>query len=501
VTTLLVVNALALALAATTRRLVIVTATLPLTFVSAALMFRHVSEAGNGLSAWLAILAVFSVFFIAAGAVSRRLFPDDTGKPVADRSLDAMIAALMPAASALLPFLLLTMAIGRVAMPSPLPVFGFAAGLVAVLLTTGRLLPAGLLSPAALAGVLLVETSWMTFRLTGENACVSILWALGFGATLLLYPFTAATTFRDKRAPWIAAALSLVVHCFVVRRMIAVGAGEAAIVPMRDGLLPLLFAIPAFVATAIVRKLPGDGAARLSRLAWFAGAGLFLVTLAIGLQFDRESLTIAWALEGVALIALFRKVPHGGLLATGLALLGVAFGRLALNPAVLGYHLRGEVMLLNWYLYAYPLVALSLSVAARLLPKHFRPAALPVSGLLRAMSTVLIFLLLNLEIADAFTAPGTAVLVFEFSGNVARDMSYSLGWGLFALAMLVVGIAAKSRPPRIAGIALLSVTLFKVFLHDLANLDDLYRIGAFIGVALIAVAASFLYQRFATEKH
>jgi uncharacterized membrane protein len=36
----------------------------------------------------------------------------------------------------------------------------------------------------------------------------------------------------------------------------------------------------------------------------------------------------------------------------------------------------------------------------------------------------------------------------------------------------------------------------KLFFHDLANIDSIYRIGALIAVALIALAASFLYQRF-----
>ena len=47
-----------------------------------------------------------------------------------------------------------------------------------------------------------------------------------------------------------------------------------------------------------------------------------------------------------------------------------------------------------------------------------------------------------------------------------------------------------------AGIALFVVTLFKLFFHDLAQLDQLYRIGAFIAVALLLMGASYLYQRF-----
>ena len=44
--------------------------------------------------------------------------------------------------------------------------------------------------------------------------------------------------------------------------------------------------------------------------------------------------------------------------------------------------------------------------------------------------------------------------------------------------------------------ALLCVTLVKLFFHDLAQLGQLYRIGAFIGVAMVAMLASFAYQKF-----
>jgi uncharacterized membrane protein len=53
---------------------------------------------------------------------------------------------------------------------------------------------------------------------------------------------------------------------------------------------------------------------------------------------------------------------------------------------------------------------------------------------------------------------------------------------------------------RYSGVALLVVTLAKLFLHDLNSLDKLYRIGAFIGVAIILIVASFVYQRFLVPK-
>jgi uncharacterized membrane protein len=118
--------------------------------------------------------------------------------------------------------------------------------------------------------------------------------------------------------------------------------------------------------------------------------------------------------------------------------------------------------------------------------------------LLNSLGAVLTFLLLNIEIADYFSVGPT--LTFSFSGNFARDMTYSIAWALYAFALLLVGMKQRIGWVRYAGVALLLVTLGKLFLHDLGNLSQLYRIGAFIGVAIILIVASFVYQRFLVPK-
>ena len=58
------------------------------------------------------------------------------------------------------------------------------------------------------------------------------------------------------------------------------------------------------------------------------------------------------------------------------------------------------------------------------------------------------------------------------------------------------GHSPKLTPIRYAGIGLLSITILKLFFHDLSRLGQLYRIGALVVVAVVAIFASFLYQRF-----
>ena len=199
---------------------------------------------------------------------------------------------------------------------------------------------------------------------------------------------------------------------------------------------------------------------------------------------------------------LFQRVPHPGLRLTGVGLLVAAFVRLAFNPAVLEYHARSTTPVFNWYLYSYGIVTVCLFVGAKLLaPPRNLILKSNVPPILAGLGTVLAFLLMNIEIADYFSAPGST-LAFQLGGNFAREMTCTISWALFALVMIVVGIVKKLPVARYAAMVLLCVTLVKLFFHDLAHLNQLYRIGAFIGVAVIAMLASFAYQKFfnASEK-
>jgi uncharacterized membrane protein len=316
-------------------------------------------------------------------------------------------------------------------------------------------------------------------------------WYLVFFAVFALFPFLFLRKFENKAAPWAAAAMAGPLQFFLIHRFIK------AVYPNDFmGLLPAAFAVPGLLSLAVVlKKIPAQNKSRLAQLAWFGGVALFFVTLIFPVQFKQQWITIGWALEGAALLWLFHRVPHPGLRLAGLGLLAVAFARLALNPAVLGYYPRAAAIF-NWYLYAYGIVTVCLFAGAKLLAPP-RNAVLNSNAppILCGLGTVLAFLLLNIEIADYFSAAGSA-LTFQFGDKFGRDMTYSIAWGLFALALLAAGIVKRIRAARYAAIGLLCVTLLKLFFYDLAQLPQLYRIGAFLGVAVIAMIASFAYHKF-----
>ncbi len=498
----LIVDLLAIVLALTTATLLPILAVLLLTLVAMGGWLLRIPSELTGLPTALLFLGGFAVFFLVATTwASRRLTAAGTGRPkfLGDITDPVNLSVQLPAVSATLPFLLLIMVTLRLPLANPSAVFGLALLLVFLLLGMSKILSLDLVPAVALVSALALEHAWHLQHFDPACATLPLIWYLGFYSVFSIFPFVFHRQFAGKTAAWATAALAGPSHFYLIYQLIR-SAHPSGIL----GLVPAVFALPPLLGLFILlKRTPLGSPARNAQLALFGGAALFFITLIFPVQFDRQWITVGWALEGAALCWLFHRVPHAGLRLAGVALLVVVLVRLALNPTVLSYHPRAAAPIFNWYLYTYGVATVCLFAAARFLapPRHLLLGR-NVLPLLYTLGTVLAFLLLNIEIADYFSRPGAAALTFQFSGNFARDMSYSIAWALFALLLLIVGMRKRTAAVRFASLGLLGVTVAKLFLHDLSQLDQLYRIGAFIAVAVIAIFASFLYQRFlaATNK-
>ncbi len=468
--------------------------------LSAALGFVWLGqEIGVGLALWEALTVVvgMAAFFTVASGFLLRFGKQARGRlglQLPDEwRLPESVEAQVPALSGVMPFLLLVVIVGRVPMDSPVAVFGVAGLLGALLLGLHPLMRLEWLPLVGLGCTALVELAWRGEHLEAQNAPITLVGYLIFWAAYFGYPFVLLRCQPDRVLAWITAAVSAPVQFVLVYDLVRTFWPNSVM-----GLIPAAFAIPAFLGFYyLFRQVDQDHPDRNRLLAWFAGVGLLFVTLIFPIQLEREWLTLAWALEGVGLLWLFTRIPHAGLRTCALGLLGLTFVRLVFNPSVFGYHPRGDWPILNWYLYTYGIAAACFFVAPRFLrDANYRIEGFRVRPLLYGMGTVLCFLLLNIEIADFFSEPGRPVLTLHFRGDFARDMAYTIGWGLFALGLLVIGILKRIPAGRHAGLVLLAVTLIKLFFWDLASLTQLFRVGALVVVAVIAIVASTLYQRF-----
>jgi Predicted membrane protein (DUF2339) len=108
------------------------------------------------------------------------------------------------------------------------------------------------------------------------------------------------------------------------------------------------------------------------------------------------------------------------------------------------------------------------------------------------------FCVLNIEIAGVFAEKGRPFDMLTH-GSLAMQLAYSIGWLLFSIGILTVGIRWDTVRVRWAAIAAIVITAVKVFIRDLWHLGQLYRVGSLLGLAVVLILVSFLYQRFLTE--
>ena len=313
-------------------------------------------------------------------------------------------------------------------------------------------------------------------------------------AVFAAYPFVVARRARASRDPYLAAVLASAMALFGARAAFVAGGLD-----WMAGLIPVLEGAVLAVMLRQLLGLESAGSRDLGRLALVAGAALAFVTVAIPLQLEHQWITIGWALEGAALAWLYRRIPHRGLLYSGVALLSAVFARLALNPEVLSYEPRGEMRIFNWYLYTYLLCAVAMFVAGWLLAKTDDRLAgrIRCSSLLPAAGVVLLFLVLNIEIAD-FYAVGPTIM-FRFGVSVAQDLTYTIGWLIFGMGLLAAGIYLRNPAARVAAVALIAVTTFKCFLYDLASLHGLPRVASFVGLAFALALVSLALQKYVPQ--
>jgi uncharacterized membrane protein len=278
---------------------------------------------------------------------------------------------------------------------------------------------------------------------------------------------------------------------FTARSALATG-GYSNIV----GVVPVIAGgMMAWLLRSLLR-LEQPGQRDLARLALVAGAALGFATVVIPLQLRQQWITVGWALEGAALAWLYRRIPHRGLLWAASALLATVMVRLALNPMVLLYEPRGTLRIFNWYLYTYLICAIAMFAAGWWLSRtdeSMAPLPRP-SRWLPSCAVILLFLLLNIEIADYYAAGPS--LMLRFGSTLSQDLTYTIGWLIFGMLLLAAGIWLGIRAARIAAVALIALTTFKCFLYDLGSLEGLYRVASFVGLALSLALVALALQKY-----
>lgn len=268
-----------------------------------------------------------------------------------------------------------------------------------------------------------------------------------------------------------------------------------------EAAVALICAAPPLLTALRLQRLPIETLLkRPAVLSFYYGAGIGMLTLAIGLQWTGAPLTVAWSLEGLALLLLCGRFPLPRLAWTGFLLLAFLFIRYGLSRAFVQLDPAGMPALRTTFAtMVFCCMAGAWWVRRKVtprLPECHKPRLHIMVTILNIFGAILLFIWMNTEISCGFAAPGDRPLMIQFGSSVAQDLTISIAWSLFALGLIATGFDIRSSRVRMAGLALLGITLLKVVCYDISSLGQLYRVGALVGLAAIVLISSFLYQKF-----
>lgn len=131
--------------------------------------------------------------------------------------------------------------------------------------------------------------------------------------------------------------------------------------------------------------------------------------------------------------------------------------------------------------------ALILALRARGRPPEWRRLAAA------ATTIALLFAYLNLELRRLFQ--GAPQIGYEAPTGDGEFYAYSALWLGLGVLLLAYGIATRSKPARLASAALVSATVVKVFLLDLAGLEGVLRALSFLGLGVALIGIGLAYQK------
>ena len=149
----------------------------------------------------------------------------------------------------------------------------------------------------------------------------------------------------------------------------------------------------------------------------------------------------------------------------------------------------GNWPVFNTMLVAYVLPAILLIMIWRIRPRPFDGIAAMAPG---AGALVLAFVWVTLETKRAFQGPVMSMRTL----SDGEAYTYSAVWLVFAIVLLLAGLARRKQLVRYGGLVVLALTVIKVFLSDMSGLEGLWRVASFLGLGLSLVGIGWLYQRF-----
>lgn len=437
------------------------------------LLISLITQMGGHSCSTLILLSGFSPLFLCAGIFfALRRAGKLTEIPGEEKGIGAV--------TALTPFVLILTVIAQTGHSISINwVLATTLGVCALTTLAARLYKTTFTLPVAAIGTSVVQLAlWGRFAWENSSAFTQTLaiWATAFLALFIAIPFLSKKYFWDKIGPWVACALTGLSTCLIECLLLSDYCHGSNML----GLIP---AALLGVYALLLRRLWGK--AHPVSVGFMSVTVLILLTVIFPLQIHDHWLCVAWAAQAAFLAYLHKQLPHLSWKIGTAALLCMVSAWLLLSGA---FFPLPTMRIWNWYLWIYGLTAIALFVTAYLWekPTGWKAAFYILGG-------CTLFWLLNIEIAHWFNTG--KYLSFDFTGQLAQALTYTLGWGLFGFCTIGLGLRLQKSVVSKVGAGIMALTLGKFFLSDIWQLQSLYRILGLFGLAVLLIVASFWYQK------
>jgi|GEM_PF-3131357 Predicted membrane protein (DUF2339). len=301
------------------------------------------------------------------------------------------------------------------------------------------------------------------------------------------FPFLCKKDFKEDSCPqWVAS-----VYMGLVAWFITIGY-ETFASSTDKGLITLPFAALFLLNSGVLYRETQNNKYK-TPFVIVSLTSIFFITAAISLLFANQMLTLALAAEGAALIVFNKKVPTNWNPKIGFVLLVIAFIRLIfIGEFSSGYTVDSKIF--NWYMLVYSLSAAAMFVSAKYWVAEEKDNN-TIKNILNIAGAVLLFFLVNIEIANYFSTSGE-ILKFNFFGDFASTITYTIVWTLYGAITCLIAFYNKHKTVLKIGIVIMILSIIKLFLFDLWSLGILYRIIGLFAMAGILFGISLIFQKF-----
>lgn len=313
--------------------------------------------------------------------------------------------------------------------------------------------------------------------------------------------------------PWLMAAAAMLVAGRIAWEPTIVGAANLSKTPVFNQLLAgygipaALLALSAFE----LRRWPGE---RIRNLLQALASLFVLLTAAILVRHgmnggvldsavptlgEQATYTLLIIGASAVMMSLDLKSPspvfrYGSMVVGVLSVLSVLSAHfIGLNPYFTG-ELLGKWPVLDLLLVGYLLPGLAYGGLA-FYARHRRP--LPYVVMLALTAVALAFAWVTLSVRRYWHGEGIA----DWKGFLQPETyTYSVVWLLLGVMLLAIGSKFDSRSIRLASAGLVLISVVKVFLVDMSNLEGILRALSFIGLGAVLIGIGLFYQKILSRK-